>query len=273
MNIPAQELKENMIDDKNNFKFMNEYKINFDNIIYHIKIGKIINEIEELIIFVKNENIIDTCYYQNNFSLENLQKLNKIFRQFDTIDETIDTLKDLISENHLTIKKDKDKLIITFKFKKLGKGEEEINLILIKNNIEVEKIIDNFISITINLKSEVDKLKNQIKSTKIKKYTPKLENGWIVDPNTPQEFFVVKNKDGQVSFQGALGGDWSKKIFTLEKEYRTKYRLAFPVIANQAFNRVDILPNGDVYLSCHGSLGIQGNGWVNFTGITYYINE
>ena len=48
--------------------------------------------------------------------------------------------------------------------------------------------------------------------------------------------------------QGLVYGDWSKKIFTLEKEFRTKYRLIFPVIDNQVFNRIDILPNGDVYL-------------------------
>ena len=98
-----------------------------------------------------------------------------------------------------------------------------------------------------------------------------LENGWIVDPDTPQEFMVFKNNDGQVSIQGAVTGDWSKKIFTLEKEYRTKFRLTFAIIAAQAFNRVDILPNGDVYMSCHASLGIKGYGWVNFSGITYYV--
>ena len=94
-----------------------------------------------------------------------------------------------------------------------------------------------------------------------------------MDPYTPQEFIVSKNTDGQVSFQGLVSGDWSKKIFTLEKEYRTKYRLTFPIIANQAFNRVDILPNGDVYLSCHASLGIKGSGWANLSGITYYTSE
>ena len=43
-------------------------------------------------------------------------------------------------------------------------------------------------------------------------------------------------------------------------------------MANQAFNRVDILPNGDVYLSSGISLGITGSGWVCFDGITYYID-
>ena len=141
-----------------------------------------------------------------------------------------------------------------------------------KNNIENGKIIENLISNINNLKLEIEKLKNE-NSKKFKKYHPVLENGWMVDPYTPQEFIVCKNNDGQVSIQGLVVGDWSQKIFTLEKEFRTKYRLTFPIIAQQAFNRVDILPNGDVYLSCHASLGVQGSGWVNFSGITYYISE
>ncbi len=89
----------------------------------------------------------------------------------------------------------------------------------------------------------------------------------------PGEFTVFKNNDNQVSIQDSAFGDWSKKIFTLEKEFRTKYRLCFRVIANQAFNRVDILTNGDVYLSADCSLGIKGSGWVRFDGINYYISE
>ena len=271
MNTPAPIPKPTINTEKKDIEFINEYKLNFENIIYLLKIGKIVNE--EIIIFVKIENMIETVYYQNNFSLENLQKMNKIFRQFDTIDETIDALKDIISDKNIKIKKENDELFIIFKFKKLGKGEEEIIFKLSKNNIENGKIIENLISNINNLKLEVEKLKNEINTKKFKKYKPVLENGWIVDPNTPQEFIVCKNNDGQVSIQGAVVGDWSTKIFTLEKEYRTKYRLTFPIIAAQAFNRVDILPNGDVYLSCHASLGIKGNGWANFSGITYYISE
>ena len=261
----------------NNFqkeiKYINEYKINSENSIYAVKIGKIITQSEELTIFVKNENIINRDYYQSNFSLENLQKMNKIFRQYDTIDETIDTLKDIISEKKWSFKKENDLLFIIFKIKKLGKGEEEFNLKLEKKNEETGKIIDNLITNFNNLKLEVEELKNEINKKKTKKYTPILENGWISDPYFHQEFIVCKNNDGLVCIQGLVNGDWSKKIFTLEKEFRSKYRLTFPVIANQNFNRVDILPNGDVYLSFHGSLGIQGDGWVNLTGISYYISE
>ena len=36
------------------------------------------------------------------------------------------------------------------------------------------------------------------------------------------------------------------------------------------FYRLDILENGDVYLSVDGSLGIQGSGWISLTGISFY---
>ena len=259
--------------DRKDIKFIGEHKLILDNKNYVLKFGKIENKIEELIIFAKDGNSIDTCYYQRCFSIENLQKVNKVFRQYDTIDESIDALKDIISHKKISIKKENNELHIILKYLKLGKGEEEIIFILKKNNIESGKIIENLISNIDNLKLEIEKLKKEISEKKLIKYYPVLENGWIVDPNIVQELKVCKNSDGQVTFQGAVTGDWSKKIFTLEKEFRTKYRLTFPVIANQAFNRVDILPNGDVYMSFHASLGVQGSGWVNLSGITYYISN
>ena len=258
--------------DTNDIKFTKEYQLNINKINYLIKIG--ITESKELAIFAKEENI-NEYYYQNCFSLEYFHNKNKMFKLFDKIEEIIDAFKDIISNKTLTIKKEEGnkELSIILRIKILGKKEEEIELKLTKNNEKTEIIIENLKAKISNLELEISQLKNEINFKKVKKYKPILENGWQVDPYTPQEFIVSKNTDGQVSFQGLVSGDWSKKIFTLEKEYRTKYRLTFPIIANQAFNRVDILPNGDVYLSCHASLGIKGSGWANLSGITYYISE
>ena len=259
--------------DAKDIKFTDEYQLNINKINYLIKIG-IIMESKELAIFAKEENI-DEYYYQNCFSLEYFHNKNKMFKLFDKIEEIINAIKDIISNKTLTIKKEEgnEELYIILKVKILGKGEEEIKLKLTKKKEKTEIIIENLKAKISNLELEVSQLKNEINSKKVKKYKPILENGWQVDPCTPQEFIVCKNENNQVSFQGAVSGDWSKKIFTLEKEYRTKYRLTFPIIANQAFNRVDILPNGDVYLSCHASLGIKGSGWANLSGVTYYISE
>ena len=258
---------------QNDIKFIDEYRINLENKIYVLKIGKLTSDVEELTIFAKNENEIGREYYQNNFPLEKLYKENKILRQFDTIDEIIDALKEIISEKNMVLKIVNNTLLITFKMKKLGKGEEEVNLTLTKNNIEIGKMVDILLSNMNKFKSDLEHLKEQVKLKKIKKYSPTLENGWKIDPYVPAEFTVFKNNDGQVTIQGSVSGDWSKKIFTLEKEFRPKYRLCFPVMANLAFNRLDIDPNGDVYLSADCSLGIKGSGWVRFDGINYYISE
>ena len=181
MPIPTPSINKN----KNDIKFINEHKLNYENTLYLIKIGKIVNENEEIIIFVKNENeTVNTGYYQNSFSLENLQKINKIFRQFDKVDETIDALQDIINEKNMSIKKENDEIFVVFKFKKIGKGEEEIKLKLLKNNIETGKIIENLISNINSLKLEVENFKKEINAKKFIKYSPTLENGWIVDPNT-----------------------------------------------------------------------------------------
>ena len=137
--------------DEKDIKFIEEHKLYLDNKNYVLKFGKIENKIEELIIFAKDENLIDTCYYQSCFSIENLQKVNKLFRQYDTIDEAIDALKDIISHKKISITKENSELHIILKYVKLGKGEEEIIFILKKSNLESGKIIQNLISNINNL--------------------------------------------------------------------------------------------------------------------------
>ena len=116
-----------------------------ENINYLIKFGKLKDMEEELIIFVKEENIISSGYYQESFTLDNLQKLSKCFRMFDTIEETIDALKDVIEANKVSIKKDLDILNFMVKLNRGGKGEEEVNLKLSKNSLSIGKIVEGLI--------------------------------------------------------------------------------------------------------------------------------
>ena len=109
-----------------NIDFKYEKILLSENINYLIKFGKLKDMEEELIIFVKEENIISSGYYQESFTLYNLQKLSKCFRMFDTIEETMDALKDVIEANKISIKKDLDILNFMVKFNKAGKGEEEV---------------------------------------------------------------------------------------------------------------------------------------------------
>ena len=149
-------------DNKNiNFKF--EKKLLLENVNYLIKFGKFKSEQEELIIFVKEENIISSGYHQESFSLDNLQKLSKCFRFFDSIDETIDCLKEVIEDNKISIKKDLDVLNSMVKLNKAGKGEEEVNLKLTKNSLSTGKIVESLIEQINEMKKEIKENKEEIK--------------------------------------------------------------------------------------------------------------
>ena len=227
---------------------------------------------EELIIFVKEINNLNSFCYKSSFSLETLQKMNKSFRQFDSIEEVIDILKEIITEKKISIKKIKLDLDIIFKLKRPGKGEEEIHFFLNKTNLPTEKIIENLINKINSMKLEINELKSEITNMKnIKKFIPKFENGWRNYYDVWEPLSIYKNQFGEVKFQGLIIGDFSKQLFTIEEEIRPKGRLIFPVCANsESFRRLDILSNGNVYLSKSGSEGIPNeSGWLSLSGISY----
>ena len=148
--------------DNKNINFKYEKKLLLENINYLIKFGKLKDKEEELIIFVKEENVISSDYYQESFTLDNLQKLSKCFRFFDTIDETIDALKDVIEANKISIKKELDILNFVVKLNRGGKGEEEVDLKLSKNSLFTGKIIEGLIE-------QINEMKKEIKQNKEKK--------------------------------------------------------------------------------------------------------
>lgn len=124
------------------------------------------------------------------------------------------------------------------------------------------------------MKSEINKLKNEISNIKnSKKFIPNLENGWSNFYESYEPLTIYKNQFGEVKFQGLIKGDFSKKIFTLEEELRPKERLIFTVCGNDAFKRLDILSNGNVFLSNSGIEGINGSGWLSLSGISYNISK
>ena len=163
--------------DNKNIDFKFEKKLLLENVNYLIKFGKFKSEQEELIIFVKEENIISSGYYQESFSLDNLQKLSKCFRFFDTIDETIDGLKEVIEDNKISIKKDLDVLNFIVKLNRGGKGEEEVNLKLNKNSLSTGKIVESLIEQINEMKKEIKENKEEMNEMKkeIKKINEKLD--------------------------------------------------------------------------------------------------
>ena len=154
--------------DSENIDYKYEKNLLLENINYLIKFGKMEDEEEELVIFVKEENNVLSGYYQESFTLDSLQKLSKYFRLFDTIDETIDTLKDVIEANKISIKIDSDILNFIVKFNKAEKGEEEVNLKLYNNSLSTDKIFEGLIDQIEEMKKEIKQNKEEIKKIKKK---------------------------------------------------------------------------------------------------------
>ena len=94
----------------------------------------------------------------------------------------------------------------------------------------------------------------------------------IIFFQTYEPLTIYKNQSGEVKFQGLVVGDYSKKLFTLEKEIRPKERLIFTVLGNGSLIRLDILSNGDVFLTRGGNEGNSNEiSWLSLSGISYNV--
>ena len=109
---------------------------------------------------------------------------------------------------------------------------------------------------------------------KVELIKPYLANGW---KEIYQELFeqagIYKNAFGEVKFEGLIQGDWKTKIFTLPPGFRPLKRHLFVINASGGFQRLDVLPNGDVFLSKSGSNGIEGKGWISLDGVSFYSKQ
>ena len=154
-------------------------KLEFNNQGYELKI---INSFKEQYLTIKIESInIENCesFYQVKYKIEDLYKLNKYFRQFDTIDEVIKSL--IINDKIIKEKGNAQTYIINFENSflnlkmKLFLMSGEIQLI----NLKMDKI--NRTEKEIN-----DKLKEYIKYIKnipgVKDLIVSYENSYIFFP-------------------------------------------------------------------------------------------
>ena len=107
---------------------------------------------------------------------------------------------------------------------------------------------------------------------KIEQIIPKLEDGWsLFYANIYEKPVIYKNSFGEVRIEGLIAGDWSQKIFTLPPGFRPGKRHLFTVCAvGGIFARVDVLENGDVFVSQGGSNGVKKSGWISLDGIAFY---
>ena len=125
-------------------KELKEYKYSKNNNNYSVKLGKYSEN--KIIIKIQSLSIINSNYFQYINDLNELQKIHKSFRYFDSIDETLTSLNEIFESNKYELDiKDNDKISLILKIPKFGKGEENIVLEMKKHYLSLNNISEDLI--------------------------------------------------------------------------------------------------------------------------------
>ena len=138
-------------------KSSKDYKIKSDNKEYIAKL--ILSHIIKINIQeIENNNNYSQIYYKN-LSLEGFQKLNMLFRQYETLNECYECLLKFFEKDKVSISNEEEKLLIKFQINTLFGDYEEIVIHLQKKLMNQPKSDLNG-----KLYEEINELKNKINS-------------------------------------------------------------------------------------------------------------
>ena len=87
--------------EKEEFKDIKKYNIFLDKQEFQIQLGKLSSKI---IFKMKEKNSINNYYYKSDFTLEDLKKINKLFRIFYSITEAFDEINEILQNEKVIIK-------------------------------------------------------------------------------------------------------------------------------------------------------------------------
>ena len=99
---------------KEKIKEESKYELNYENKKYNFIIQ--ITEFNLLIFILKEIDDISSNYYISKNNLDDLIKIDKQFRAYDTINEVYEVLKDILSIEKASIQIIKDNLVLNFSF-------------------------------------------------------------------------------------------------------------------------------------------------------------
>ena len=103
---------------------------------------------------------------------------------------------------------------------------------------------------------------------------PHFLNGWCNYGDIWDEAVIYKNKDGLVTMNGLVKGNYKNIIFRLPEGWKPNKQLIFAISSDSISRRLDINSNGELYLNTNGCIGtVEGNGWVSLSGISYYATH
>lgn len=154
--------------EKETFIKSKDFKIINDRKEFIISIGKS-SSLENLGFQLKQSSLDNNFYYQNFYTLEELQNISKCFRVFDNIEEVIPIIIMIFEEKNFSFKFEDNNAILNLKINKIGKGEELISLQLKKTMLSLEEICENLSKEVQILKNKISEQETEIKILKEKK--------------------------------------------------------------------------------------------------------
>ena len=154
--------------------FILQQKIYFEGKNYTLKLSN--PNLSEIQIKMFENESLSEC--ENSFSLQQLQKKNNYFKMFDSIDEVIKNMDELlIDNNYAIIKYDSSSFIIEFTpvIKLKGKIELKLNLSSMNQSEKIENLIsmtNSLSEIVIKFEKENNQLKSEVRNvySKIEKF-------------------------------------------------------------------------------------------------------
>ena len=141
----------------------NTYNLKKEDVSISVTLSNLSNN--TLQIKITENDSIPSRSYSENFTLENLQKLNRYFKLFETIEEILPEFKNLFEDNKInfTLKSDSVELDLILPLKVIEKAV----LTIPETEKDQKQVISDLCTIVNELRKKVKKLETQLEKTKI----------------------------------------------------------------------------------------------------------
>ena len=169
-----------------------EYNINSNNKNFLLKLGKL-NNSKKVIFIIQEINSLKSFVYKEEFSLDELRILSKLFRIFDSIDEAFNEICGILNNKKMAIKEESNEINLYLTLSNLSSKTENICIIIKKKSLSLEKINEIIFN-------QLNEIKNELNNEKIKNKNLKKIVDELVKENNQ-----LKNKVKEIL-------DWKENI-------------------------------------------------------------
>ena len=191
MDAPTANYPKPTLDDINESK---EYIIDLEKFKFNVQIGKINKN--SIIFFQINElNSFSNVFYESYYSLDDLKKISKLFRIFDTIDEAYNEFNEIFKNKKLNIEKELNGIILQLNLTNLSSKIENISLKIEKKNLSIEKSYEKICNELEEIKKNIQNNQALIKRIELLEQNLKEENQKNIQNNQRIELLEQNLKE------------------------------------------------------------------------------